>query len=62
MLVVTPRMRNSARPRLARRTAAGKSRPRQVSFTSIESKCGETCAPAATVPPSRRTPAPPGER
>ena len=40
MLVATPRMRNSARARRARRTAVGKSRPRQVSLTSIESKCG----------------------
>ena len=47
MFVETPRMRNSARARLARATAAGKSRPRQVSFASIESKCGLICAPAA---------------
>ena len=62
MLVETPRMRNSASARLARATAEGKSRPRQVSFASIESKCGLICEPAAVVPPSRRMPAPPGER
>jgi hypothetical protein len=38
MLVETPRMRNSAMARLARSTAAGKSRPRQVSLVSSESK------------------------
>ncbi len=62
MLEETPRRRNSASARLARVTAAGKSRPRQVIFTSIESKWGEICAPVLIVPPSRRTPAPPGER
>jgi hypothetical protein len=62
MFVETPRSRNSASPRRARRTADGKSRARQVIFTSIESKCGETCEPAATVPPSSLMPAPPGER
>ncbi len=62
MFVETPRIRNSARARLARVTAAGKSRPRQVSFASIESKCGLICAPVATVPPSMRIPPPPGER
>ena len=62
MFVETPRMRNSARARLARATADGKSRPRQVSLASIESKCGLICDPAAVVPPSRRMPAPPGER
>ncbi|OUD85183.1 hypothetical protein BC477_12280 [Clavibacter michiganensis subsp. michiganensis] len=56
MFVETPRIRNSARARLARVTAAGKSRPRQVSFASIESKCGLICAPVATVPPSMRIP------
>ncbi len=62
MFVETPRMRNSARARRARATAAGKSRPRQVSFASIESKCGLIWAPWCTVPPSSRIPAPPGER
>ena len=38
MLVLTPRIRNSARARRARATAASKSRPRQISLTSIESK------------------------
>ncbi len=61
-LVETPRMRNSASARRARATAAGKSRPRHVSFASIESKCGLICEPAAVVPPSSRMPAPPGER
>ena len=38
MFVATPRIRNSATARRARRTAVSKSRPRQVSFTSSESK------------------------
>ena len=58
----TPRIRNSANPRRARITAASKLFPRAISFTSIESKCGEISAPVDTVPPSRRIPAPPGER
>ena len=62
MFVCTPRMRNSASARAARRTAVGKSRPRQVSFTSIESKWALISAPVAAVPPSSRTPAPPAER
>ena len=62
MLVETPRMRNSASPRFARATAAEKSRPWQVIFTSIESKCGLMRVPGAIVPPSRRMPPPPGER
>jgi hypothetical protein len=62
MFVATPRMRNSATARRARATAAAKSRPRQDSFTSIESKCALISVPGETVPPSRRTPAPPGER
>ena len=62
MFVATPRMRNSASARFSRVTAAAKSRPRQVSFASIESKCGLICAPGLIVPPSSRTPAPPGER
>ena len=37
MLVGTPRMRNSASARRARRIAAGSSGPRQVSLTSSES-------------------------
>ena len=45
-----------------RRTAVGKSRPRQVSLTSIESKWAPISAPTKMVPPSRRTPAPPAER
>ena len=62
MFVVTPRIRNSATARRARSTAVGKSRPRQVSFASIESKCALTSAPVYVVPPSSRTPAPPGDR
>ncbi len=62
MFVETPRIRNSARARRARRTATPKSLPRQVSLTSIESKCGLTWAPTNTVPPSSRTPPPPAER
>ena len=62
MLVLTPRMRNSASARCARRTAVAKSRPRQVSLTIIESKWAPISAPANTVPPSRRMPAPPGVR
>lgn len=62
MFVRTPRMRNSARARRARATAVSKSRPRQVSFTSSESKCGLTSLPAKVVPPSSRIPEPPGER
>ncbi len=62
MFVATPRIRNSASARRSRATAAAKSRPRQVSFASIESKCGLMFAPGLIVPPSRRTPAPPGER
>ena len=61
MLVDTPRIRNSATARRARATATPKSRPRQVSLTSIESKCAPTSAPIEE-PPSSRTPAPPGER
>ncbi|SKU58460.1 Uncharacterised protein [Mycobacteroides abscessus subsp. abscessus] len=61
ILVATPRMRNSATARRARATAVWKSRPRHVSFTSIESKCAPTSAPRV-VPPSRRMPAPPGLR
>ena len=60
MFVDTPRMRNSATARLARLTAVAKSRPRQVSFTSIESKCAVTSAPW-WVPPSADS-RPPGER
>ncbi len=45
MLVATPRMRNSAIARRARSTALGKSRPRQVSLASMESKWAETSAP-----------------
>ena len=62
MLVVTPRIRNSAIARRARCRALSKSRPRQVSLESIESKCAEISAPVYVVPPSSRTPAPPGER
>ena len=62
MFVDTPRIRNSATARRARSTADGKSRPRQVSLASIESKCALTSAPVYVVPPSSRTPAPPGER
>ncbi len=62
MFVDTPRIRNSATARRARSTAAAKSRPRQVSLASIESKCALTSAPVYVVPPSSRTPAPPGER
>ncbi len=62
MLVETPRMRNSASARRARRTAVGKSGPRQVSLTSIESKCALISAPTKTVPPSSRTPGAAGER
>ena len=61
MLVATPRTRNSASARRARRTAVPKSRPRQVSLTSSESKCADTSAPTL-VPPSNRMPAPPGVR
>ena len=38
MFVRMPRIRNSASARPALATAVGKSRPRQVSLTSIESK------------------------
>ncbi len=62
MLVDTPRTRNSASARRALVTACAQSRPRQVSLTSRESKCGLTSVPECTVPPSIRTPAPPGER
>ena len=62
MLVATPRIRNSARARRARATAASNVRPRQISLTSIESKWALTSAPVSAVPPSRRTPAPPAER
>ncbi len=62
MLVATPRMRNSATARRARPTAAVKSRPRQVSLTSMESKWALISVPAWVVPPSRRMPEPPGER
>ncbi len=61
MLVETPRIRNSARARRARTTAVAKSRPRHVNFTSIESKWAPISAPV-WVPPSRRMPAPPGDR
>ena len=62
MLVLTPRIRNSASARRARATAASKVRPRQVSLTSIESKCALISTPVSTVPPSSRTPAPPADR
>ncbi|CAM5443046.1 hypothetical protein SGRIM128S_09673 [Streptomyces griseomycini] len=62
MFVATPRMRNSATARRARPTAVVKSRPRQVSLTSMESKCALISVPAWVVPPSRRMPEPPGER
>jgi hypothetical protein len=45
MFVATPRTLNSAIARRARRTAVSKSRPRQVSLTSSESKCADTSAP-----------------
>ena len=60
--VETPRILNSASARRARITAASKLFPRAISFTSIESKCGEISAPVETVPPSSLIPAPPGER
>jgi hypothetical protein len=62
MFVDTPRMRNSATARRERATAAANVRPRQVSFTSIESKCAPMAVPAPIVPPSSRMPEPPGER
>ena len=62
MLVATPRIRNSSTARRAFCTAISKVRPRQVSLASIESKWAETSAPVYVVPPSRRTPPPPGER
>ena len=62
IFVETPRIRNSASARSARITAELKSRPLAISFTSSESKCGLTSLPAEIVPPSRRIPAPPGER
>ena len=62
ILVATPRILNSARPLLALATAASKVSPLEISFTSSESKCGETSEPAETVPPSNRIPAPPGDR
>ena len=62
MLVATPRIRNSSTARRALRTASSNVRPRQVSLASIESKWAETSAPVYVVPPSRRTPPPPGER
>ena len=62
MLVATPRIRNSVTARRAFCTALSKVRPRQVSLASIESKCAEISAPVYVVPPSRRTPPPPGER
>ena len=62
MFVETPRIRNSLSARAARRTAVWKSWPRQVSLTSIESKWAPISEPAKTTPPSRRMPAPPGER
>src|SRR5665648_1012885 len=49
MLLRTPRIRNSANARRARRTAVGKSRPRQVSFTSIESKWPVTSEPVGRI-------------
>ena len=61
MFVLTPRTRNSASARRARAAAIVKSRPRHVNFTSIESKCALISAPV-WVPPSRRIPAPPGDR
>ena len=61
MFVDTPRIRNSASARRARATAVGKSRPRQVSLTSIESKWALISAPRCE-PPSSRMPAPPGDR
>ena len=51
-----------ATARRARFTASAKVRPRQVSLASIESKCGLISEPVNVVPPSTRTPAPPGER
>jgi len=45
MLVVTPRIRNSATARCAFCTALSNVAPRQVSLASIESKCGLTSAP-----------------
>ena len=62
MFDATPRMRNSATARRARATAVLQSRPRQVSLTSIESKCALISVPANVVPPSSRMPAPPGDR
>ena len=43
-------------------TAVLKSRPRQVSFTSSESKWALISVPEKAVPPSSRMPEPPGER
>ena len=60
MLVDRPLMVNSFRARSARSTATWKLRPRQVIFTSSESKFGVMVVPTATLP-SRRTPAPPGD-
>ena len=61
MLVETPRILNSARALEALLTAAGRSLPLVISFTSSESKYGLTSLPVAVVPPSRRIPAPPGD-
>ena len=55
IFVATPRTLNSATARLARATASGKVRPRHVSLTRRESKCGDTSAPTY-VQPSSRTP------
>ncbi|OBJ34196.1 hypothetical protein A5620_22935 [Mycobacterium colombiense] len=52
---------NGFRPDTGRITAVAKSRPRQVSLISMESKCALMSAPNV-VPPSSRMPAPPGVR
>ena len=62
ILVLTPRIRNSCKPRKLRRIAPSNVRPHAVTFTNIESKNGEILAPGYAAPASKRMPKPPVER
>ena len=63
MLVETPRIRNSATARRARSTAVveGAAAAGELGQHRVEVR-GLISAPVYVVPPSRRMPAPPGER
>ena len=62
MLVDTPRIRNSATARRARRTAFGEVAAAAGQLDQHRVEVRADLGAASAVPPSSRTPAPPGER